>query len=92
MRHCPICKKLEKRVIKHIKMVVPEDFILPTEYDIVVCNNCGFVFNDVAYSKCFDEYYGNYKENTYFNIPSEIDYVLHHVSGEEKMSPGKIST
>ncbi len=74
-RQCPICDSGNKGQIKHIKNVVPDDFILPAEYDIVVCNNCGFVFNDVPDSKYYAEYYSKYKENTNFSIPSEPVYI-----------------
>jgi 2-polyprenyl-3-methyl-5-hydroxy-6-metoxy-1,4-benzoquinol methylase len=74
-RQCPICDSENKRQIKHIKNIVPSDFILPAEYDMVVCNNCGFVFNDVPDSNCYDEYYSKYKENTNFSIPSETGYI-----------------
>lgn len=76
IRHCPICDGHKKQIIKHIKLIVPDDFILPSEYDIVACKNCGFVYNDVPNSRSFDEYYSNYKENTNFTIPSEKDYEL----------------
>jgi SAM-dependent methyltransferase len=55
---------------------VPDDFILPSKYEIVACSHCGFVFNDVPNSRSFDEYYANYKENTNFTIPSEAAYSL----------------
>ena len=73
-RVCPICDSKSKKTIKHIKIVVPTDFILPSEYDIVVCEDCGFVFNDVENSNKFDEYYSNYKFNTNFSIPTDSNY------------------
>ncbi|MGA2781164.1 MAG: methyltransferase domain-containing protein [Smithella sp.] len=76
IRPCPICDWRNKKLIKHIKLVVPDDFILPSEYDIVACKNCGVVYNDVPNSNSFDEYYTNYKENTNFTIPSEAAYAL----------------
>lgn len=75
-RSCPICDGREKEIIKHIKLIVPDSFILPSEYDIVACKHCGFVYNDVPNSGNFDEYYANYKENTNFTIPSEATYSL----------------
>jgi len=83
-RQCPICDSSNKRQIKHIKNVVPDDFMLPSEYDIVVCNNCGFVFNDVPDSKCYADYYSKYKENTNFSIPSEPSYVNTKVKRENR--------
>lgn len=73
-RQCPICDTGKKRHIKHIRNIVPDDFILPSEYDIVACDNCGFVFNDVPQSKRYAEYYAKYKEYTNFTIPSEPAY------------------
>jgi len=75
-RVCPICESSKKKIIKHINISVPIDFILPVDYNIVVCDDCGFVFNDVPFSKCFDDYYANYKGNTNFNIPTEDNYIL----------------
>jgi SAM-dependent methyltransferase len=86
IRHCPICDGRNKNFIKHIKLVVPDDFILPSEYDIVACKNCGFVYNDVPNSKSFDEYYANYKENTNFTIPSEAAYALTKEKRESRHS------
>ena len=74
-RPCPVCYSNNKRTIKHINNIVPNDFILPSEYDMVVCDSCGFVFNDVPDSKCYNDYYSQYKENTNFSIPSEPDYM-----------------
>jgi SAM-dependent methyltransferase len=76
IRPCPVCYGRKKKIIKHIKLIVPDDFILPVQYDIVACNNCGFVFNDVPNSTSYDVYYANYKENTNFTIPSEAAYAL----------------
>jgi SAM-dependent methyltransferase len=76
IRPCPVCEGRKRKLIKHIKLIVPDDFILPSEYDIVTCKNCGFVYNDVPNSKSFEEYYEKYKENTNFTIPSEAAYVL----------------
>ncbi|MGE5630059.1 MAG: hypothetical protein ACM3TR_03055, partial [Caulobacteraceae bacterium] len=56
-RKCPVCFSTNKKTIKHIKMIVPEDFLLPSEYDIVACKYCGCVFNDVPYSDAYDKYY-----------------------------------
>lgn len=82
IRHCPICAGRKKKIVKHIKLIVPDDFILPSEYDIVACKNCGFIYNDVPNSKSFDEYYANYKENTNFTIPSEDAYALTKEKGK----------
>lgn len=59
-RKCPICDCKTHNVIKHIKMIVPENFILQSEYDLVNCCNCGFVFNNVLNCKEYDEYYKSY--------------------------------
>lgn len=76
IRPCPVCEGRNKNFIKQIQLVVPDDFILPSEYEIVACGHCGFVYNDVPNSRSFDEYYANYKENTNFTIPSEASYAL----------------
>ncbi len=75
-RVCPICGKDEKNIIKHIIMLVPKDFILPTEYNIVSCKHCGFIFNDIAYSEVYEKYYSHYRGNTNFSIPSDFKYSI----------------
>jgi SAM-dependent methyltransferase len=83
-RLCPICGSNNKRNLKHICIVAPNDFVLPTEYDIVVCDDCGFVFNDVPFSKSFDQYYANYKFNTNFSIPSDSNYKVTKAKRESR--------
>lgn len=83
-RKCPICCSEGKKVIKHIKIIVPEGFLLPSEYDMVTCQYCGSVFNDVPYSDAYDEYYSNYKSNTNFTIPSEDSYLTNKEKRENR--------
>ena len=46
LRRCPICDAAEGSILYTQKFIVPDDFILPKEYDVVVCGNCGFSFAD----------------------------------------------
>lgn len=55
---CPICQSASKTFLKKICFESFDSAILPSEYDIVSCNQCGFVYDDLEASKDdFDRYY-----------------------------------
>lgn len=83
-RTCPICDSINKKTIKHIQMFVPEDFLLPANYNIVCCTDCGAVYNDVPFSDAYNKYYGNYKDITNFTVPSEAKYFLNKIERENR--------
>lgn len=46
------------KVCHHQKFVVPEGYPLPAEYDVVVCQRCGFVYADPAATQLdYDRFY-----------------------------------
>jgi len=59
-RKCPICESKRHNCIKSIKMIVPENFLLQSEYDVVCCDSCGFVFHNVTDFDSYDNYYKSY--------------------------------
>lgn len=63
-RPCPVCRKKEVELLYTIKYPVEENRILPAEYQIVTCCNCGMVFDTFeADEMVFDNYYS--RENKY---------------------------
>jgi 2-polyprenyl-3-methyl-5-hydroxy-6-metoxy-1,4-benzoquinol methylase len=45
-RQCPVCDNIEGEILHNQRFHMPENHILPSEYDVVYCKNCGFVFAD----------------------------------------------
>lgn len=67
---CPVCKSKSKAVIKKIRLTLPEYFCLPNEYDVVVCEACGFCYAATeATLEDYDYYYSHC--NTYSGTPTE---------------------
>lgn len=59
-RDCPICKSTESNIIKNITIMIPEEYKLPSKYNIVSCSNCGFCYADTsATEEQYDYYYKN---------------------------------
>lgn len=59
-RICPICGCKEGVVLHTLKTKLPEEYKLPTEYDIVSCSGCGFSYADVdANQDVYNTYYKN---------------------------------
>lgn len=57
-RICPICGGEKTHELNKINMNVPPDYHLPDSYDIVACENCGFVYVDTSASlEDYDWYY-----------------------------------
>lgn len=73
-RNCPICNEKRVKNISDINLEVIEDFLLPTEYSIVACSNCGHVYNDVEFTNGYTEYYSNYQDVSNFTVPDENDH------------------
>lgn len=59
-RSCPICFSAERKLIKRVQMIVPNDFILPVEYDLVSCGECGLVYSNIQDTGAYDLYYESY--------------------------------
>ena len=61
MRNCPVCGGRKGEAIKRIYMTLPEGTILPEQYDIVSCTECGFCYADTSAKKeDYDAYYTLY--------------------------------
>jgi 2-polyprenyl-3-methyl-5-hydroxy-6-metoxy-1,4-benzoquinol methylase len=59
-RICPICSSTVGEVLHTQYFRLPEKYILPSSYDIVCCNKCGFVFADVAATqRDYDTFYAD---------------------------------
>lgn len=63
-RLCPICNDEYAEMIQNIRMKIDDKYSLPSEYDIVSCEKCGFVYADTSATNAdYDIYYSKY--NTY---------------------------
>lgn len=59
-RPCPICKNNHGNVLHTQHFSIPDKSILPSQYDVVECNVCGFCFADTTASQeSYDTYYNN---------------------------------
>lgn len=57
-RKCPICFNDHGRVLRKIDMKVPKEYRLPDSYNVVLCEDCGFVYADTSASmEDYDWYY-----------------------------------
>jgi 2-polyprenyl-3-methyl-5-hydroxy-6-metoxy-1,4-benzoquinol methylase len=58
LRPCPICNCGQGKILHTQRFIVPQDYVLPTEYDVVVCRDCGFVYADTpAKQASYDQFY-----------------------------------
>jgi len=70
-RFCQICGREKGEILHHQNFYLPDDSVLPEEYDIVCCSNCGFVFADtIANQKVYNIFYENFSK--YENLDSSI--------------------
>lgn len=59
-RTCPVCGGERTHALNRINMNVPPDYHLPDSYDVVACDNCGFVYADTSASpEDYDWYYAH---------------------------------
>ena len=65
-RHCPICSSKTAKVLHHQSFETPDNFPLPSEYDVVRCE-CGFVFADVEATQ--EDYSNYYRELAKYEAP-----------------------
>ncbi len=57
-RACGSCGATRSAVCHHQRFIVPDGYPLPNEYDVVVCQRCGFVYADPAASQSdYDRFY-----------------------------------
>ena len=70
-RHCPVCAYNKAENLTEIDFLHIPGCDLPSHYDIVSCDNCGFVYNDM-----------NVKENVFNHYYSEQSkYLSQNISG-----------
>ena len=59
-RQCPLCEKCDSEFLTELKFAQAATAILPSEYRIVCCRNCGFVYDDVPVgADVFRDYYAH---------------------------------
>jgi 2-polyprenyl-3-methyl-5-hydroxy-6-metoxy-1,4-benzoquinol methylase len=57
-RSCGACGATGNTVCHHQRFIVPDGYPLPSEYNVVVCRRCGFVYADPAASQAdYDRFY-----------------------------------
>jgi SAM-dependent methyltransferase len=58
LRSCPVCGNRKGSVLHTQKFLMPPEYGLPEEYDLVACTTCGFTYADVdACQQIYDQYY-----------------------------------
>lgn len=63
IRPCPICDNGTVEVLHHQGFTLPEDYILPSGYDVVWCPVCGFAYADTsATQEQYDRYYAAFSK------------------------------
>jgi 2-polyprenyl-3-methyl-5-hydroxy-6-metoxy-1,4-benzoquinol methylase len=96
-RTCPICDCETGEVLLPVKFFLFEDHPLPSEYNIVSCDNCNFVFADSAASQDeYDEFYtslskyeGNQTSGAIEDKPWEVDRFIEIGAFLDKHFPDK---
>ena len=62
-RICPICNCEKGESLYEINFAKADDEYIPEHYDIVACENCGFIFNNTKWTqKDYDKYYAESKK------------------------------
>ena len=70
-RNCPICNNSEGEVLHNQKFVLDNNNPLPSEYDVVCCRQCAFIYADVdANQNDYNEYYKNFSKYESLEISS----------------------
>jgi SAM-dependent methyltransferase len=58
LRPCPICGSSKGDLLHTQRFLMPQGYMLPEEYDLVACANCGFTYADVnSNQQVYDHYY-----------------------------------
>ena len=59
-RICPICGCKEAEILYEINFAKAKEEFIPEHYDIVACNDCGFIFNNTTWiQEDYDKYYSD---------------------------------
>jgi SAM-dependent methyltransferase len=59
-RTCPVCGSGESSPIRHLELVVPDNFSLQHSFSLNVCAHCRAVFHNVKHQDNRDNYYESY--------------------------------
>lgn len=63
-RNCPLCGTETVTLVKHLSYALFDDSPLSNSYDLVSCNNCGFIFCDTESTVA--DFYDHYKQNVHY--------------------------
>lgn len=63
-RNCSICGTSTVTLLGHLKYALFDDSPLSNSYDLVSCNNCGFVYCDTG--STFDDFHRYYAQNLHY--------------------------
>ena len=70
-RHCPVCGHNQGEILYPFRFVIPIGSRLPEKYDLVSCDQCGFVFADTpAGQQTYDLYYTEQSKYEDMNVSS----------------------
>jgi len=78
-RNCEICNGLKNNKIYHQRFILPTQYYFHSGYDVVICEECGFVFADNIPDQAFFETY--YKE-----MSKKTFYIKNKIFKKEKNS------
>lgn len=70
-RNCPICNNTQGELLHKQEFILDSNNPLPSEYDVVCCTQCAFVYADVyAKQDDYNEYYKNFSKYESLEISS----------------------
>jgi len=70
-RNCPICGNKKGKVLHNQSFILDSENPLPSEYDIVCCVQCNFVYADVeASQEAYNEYYQSFSKYESIEVSS----------------------
>jgi SAM-dependent methyltransferase len=64
LRVCPVCDSEQGEILCSMTFNLLDNAVLPGQFDVVACTNCGFVFNDSAATQ--DDYNRHYSCNSIY--------------------------
>jgi len=80
-RICPVCRHTEAEVLKTINMKIPTEYHLPESYNVVCCEECGFVYADT--SATMEDYDWYYSHCNFYGDDSKDDNSARYEMTEE---------
>ncbi len=62
-RPCPVCGAVQVEILRHQPFVLPEGHLLPSAFDVVCCEGCGFCYADTPAGQAdYDRYYAEFSK------------------------------